>query len=280
MTADRRTLVLSNFNQGALILHRGAIERLIPTGPQEDVRYAAVSPDGRWVATGSHSCTTGVGAKVWHAATGRLEKAFTVGSTCLVGFSPDGRWFVTQSSSLRLWRTGTWEERPPRPVPGDGQGWAFSADSRLLALAGHGRVRLVRPDTGAEVARLALPEQTTFWPLGFTPDGAELLVQGEDTEDVHVWDLRLIRAQLADLGLDWDDPPLPPASPRPDVLAAVEFVGADLVADGQKVRKYRTALNVLALAANPFDARAHFQLGQLSADPAAACAHYTAALAF
>ncbi|HEV3260403.1 MAG TPA: protein kinase [Gemmataceae bacterium] len=289
LTADGRILVLGNYDKGALILHRRtdcqsvprADERLIPTGAQEDVRYGAVSPDGRWVATGSHWCTTGVGAKVWHAATGRLEKQFAVDGPCHVGFSPDGRWFVSQGSSLQLWRTGTWEERSPLLVPGDGWRWAFSADSRLLALGGHGRVRLVRPNTGAEVARLALPEQTNFFPLGFTPDGDELLVQGEDTQAIHVWDLRLIRAQLAELGLDWDDPPLPPrATEKASPPRAVEFVGADLVADAQKLRQYRMALNVLALSANPFDARAHFQLGQMTEDHVEACAHYTASLAF
>jgi tetratricopeptide (TPR) repeat protein len=280
MTADGRRLVLGNFYQGALILHRGPCERLIPTGPQEDVRYGALSPDGRWAATGSHFCKSGVGLKVWDTATGRLEKQFTGFGAQFIQFSPDGRWLFAPwtNAGVKFWRTGTWTEGPRLEVPGDGDGAAFSPDSRLLALGGLGRVRLVRPDTGAEVARLTLSEQTSLFPLGFTPDGAELLVRGEDTQAIHVWDLRLIRAQLADLGLDWDDPPLPPESEKADVPPTVEFVGADLVADAQKLRQYRLTLNLLALSANPFDAQAHFRLGQMTDDPAAATAHYTASL--
>jgi serine/threonine protein kinase/WD40 repeat protein/tetratricopeptide (TPR) repeat protein len=280
MSADGSTVLLGNFHQGGLILHRGACERLIPTGPQEDVRYGALSPDGLWAATGSHWSLTGPSAKVWDAATGRLEKQFSVGGPCSVDFSPNGRWLVTRASSVRLWRTGTWEEGPRLQVSGDGWNAAFSPDSRLLALGGLGRVRLVRPDTGAEVARLTLSEQTSLFPLCFTPDGAELVVRGEDTQAIHVWDLRLIRAQLAELGLDWDDPPLPPESKKPDVAPTVEFVGADLVADVHKLRQYRMTLNLLALSADPFDARAHFRLAQMSDDPAAAVAHYTASLTF
>jgi WD40 repeat protein/tetratricopeptide (TPR) repeat protein len=280
MTADGRSLVLGNFYQGALILHRGPRERLIPTGPQDDVRYGAISPDGRWVATGSHWCHSGIGVKVWHAATGRLQKQFTVRDSSKVRFSPDGRWLLAGwTSSIKFWRTGNWEEGPPLYVQGDGGGAAFSPDSRLLAVGGLGRVRLVRPDTGAEVARLTFAEQTSLVPLSFTPDGAELLVHGEDTQAIHIWDLRLIRAQLAELGLDWDDPLLPPASQQPDVPRAVEFVGAELLADAQKLRQYRMTLNLLALSANPFEAQAHFRLAQITDDPGAAIAHYTASLA-
>jgi serine/threonine protein kinase/WD40 repeat protein/Tfp pilus assembly protein PilF len=278
VTADGAIVVLSNFNQGAMILHRGAREMLLPTGPQDDVRYAALSPDGRWVATGSHWCSSGVGIKVWNAATGRLEKPFTEVSG-LVQFSPDGRWLLAGYYSISLWHTGTWEKGPPVQAAGESRFAAFSPDSRLLALGGLGRVRLVRPDTGAEVARLAFAEQTNLAAEAFTPDGAELLVRGEDTQDIHIWDLRLLRAQLAELGLDWDDPPLPPSAATP-VVPAVEFAGADLIADVPKLRQYRTTLNVLALTANPFDAAAHFRLAQLTDNPTAAMGHYTASLAF
>jgi tetratricopeptide (TPR) repeat protein len=296
LSSDGRTLVLADRSEGSLILHRGrlgGVDRLIPTGAQHDVRKGAVSSNGRWVASGTHWNKPGKSARVWDAATGRLVKKLALDGPCAVGFSPDSRWLVTGGGGTRLWRAGTWDVGPRVLVEGDGEGWAFSPDGRLLALGGHGRVRLVRPDTGAEVARLALREQTKFEPMCFTPDGGELLVQGEDTEAVHVWDLRLIRRQLVKLRLDWDDPALPePASNQEptrkqgaDALRAppkVEFVGADLVADVQKMRQYRMAYSLLALRANPFDAGAHFRLGQLIGDsnPAAAYAHYTFSLMF
>ena len=39
--------------------------------------------------------------------------------------------------------------------------------------------------------------------FGFTTDGL----------CARMWDLRLIRERLAELGLDWDAPPFPPATP-------------------------------------------------------------------
>jgi hypothetical protein len=38
---------------------------------------------------------------------------------------------------------------------------------------------------------------------------------------VQLWDLRHIRAQLADMHLDWDLPPYPPEAPAKSPLKAV-----------------------------------------------------------
>ena len=43
-------------------------ERTIRVGPLDDCRYVAVSPDGQWLATGSHFIN---GAQVWHIPDGR-----------------------------------------------------------------------------------------------------------------------------------------------------------------------------------------------------------------
>lgn len=54
-----------------------------------------------------------------------------------------------------------------------------------------------------------------IWAPTFTPDGARLIGVGNG-KGVHVWDLRLIRRHLAEMGLDWDAPPYPPIdSPSP-----------------------------------------------------------------
>jgi WD40 repeat protein/tetratricopeptide (TPR) repeat protein len=287
LSLDGRTVFIANGYEGSLILQRGPHERLVPTGAQEDVRYGAISPDGSLLASGSHHHGS---AKVWDAATGQLVKSFEVGGPGDVGFSPDGRWLVTAAGGTRLWKVPTrsgspsrtaWEQGPSPLVEGDSHGWAFSPESKLLALGGHGRIRLVRPDNGAEMARLSFPEPTKFEPMVFSPDGGELLIQGEDTQAIHVWDVRLVRSQLAEMGLDWDDPAsAPPSALNSAAVSAVEFDGATLVTDRRAVREYRRILTVLALVGNPFDARAHLHLGQLSEDqaPEIALAHYTATL--
>jgi WD40 repeat protein len=204
---------------GARILRRTEDGRIqsANVGPQHDVRASAVSPDGRWVATGSHSLTEGAGAKVWDARTGKHVADLPVGGVCSPWFSPDARWLVTDSEEgYRIWKAGTWQEGPPLVHARLSDGCAFSPDRRLLALGGGtGVVRLVRPETGTEVARLSAPEKTRLMPFAFTPDGGALLTCGLESREMHVFDLRAIRAGLRELGLDWDDEPLPAAVPRP-----------------------------------------------------------------
>ncbi|HEX8202024.1 MAG TPA: hypothetical protein VF590_16230, partial [Isosphaeraceae bacterium] len=49
--------------------------------------------------------------------------------------------------------------------------------------------------------------------LCFSPDGAQLAA-ATDGPGVQLWDLRLIRRQLAVMGLDRDQPPFLPSPPR------------------------------------------------------------------
>jgi WD40 repeat protein/tetratricopeptide (TPR) repeat protein len=207
-STDRRTIAIPNRNRGAVVVHRGPPARRVPLGPQQDVRSCAVSPDGRWVATGSHGTTESYGAKVWDAATDKLVKALPVPGHCSVAFSPDGRWLLTNGGGCRLWEVRSWKAWWK---VGGGQG-CFSPDGRLLAVEDSpGAIRLVRPQDRAELTRLEAPEQTLLLPRCFTPDGTRLIAVGVETQALHVWDLRAIHAQLAALSLDWDLPPYPPA---------------------------------------------------------------------
>jgi len=45
----------------------------------------------------------------------------------------------------------------------------------------------------------------------FSPDGSQLAVVQND-QQVLLWDLRLIRQELAQMHLDWDLPPYPPVA--------------------------------------------------------------------
>jgi hypothetical protein len=213
-SADGNVIAIPAFSRGAYVLRRdvGGVQAL---GPQEDVRHCTVSPDGRWVATGSHGDIRGVGAKVWDAGSGRHVADLPVGGWCDPTFSPDGRWLLTNGGGVyRLWAVGTWREDKSLGDVGHGRGFAFTADGRLVALgdAAPGVVRLVAPDTGREVVRLTAPEASRLTPVAFTPDGAQLITIGGESVAVHLFDLRAIREGLVELGLDWDAPPLPPPS--------------------------------------------------------------------
>jgi hypothetical protein len=209
------------------------------------VRYIAVSPDGRLVATGSHG---GTKVNVWQAADGKPEKELPVEGLSLVGFSPNGQWLATTRDGLRLWAVADWRvvsgkhctppnyqgrrAQQPRKNWGvrhsrdttnwrqgpeiGGRDFAFSPDSKVLAVeTGYGSVRLVDPSSGREYARLEDPNQARGEPR-FSPDGSRLIVTGIEGLAVRVWDLRVLREELAKMDLDWDLPPYPPPDARAD----------------------------------------------------------------
>ena len=143
-----------------------------------------------------------------------MIKDLTVEGFCSVGFSPDGRWLVTSGGRYRLWRVGTWEESSRLTEPNLAGAFAFSPDSKVLALTGHARqVLLVDPETGSEIARLTAPDQTRVHPQCFSPDGTQLVAMGPDMGVMYIWNLRAIRSQLKDMGLDWERPDYPPSAP-------------------------------------------------------------------
>ena len=100
--------------------------RLTRVGPLDDCRYVAVSPDGEWLATGSHHS----GAQVWRVRDAEKVAELPVNTGTAVAFSPDGKWLMTASPPCKLWTTGTWALA--REL--GGTGLCFSPDSRLVAL--------------------------------------------------------------------------------------------------------------------------------------------------
>ncbi len=218
---DGNVVALPDSSRGALLWQRDR-RRVLTLGPQGDVRSCSVSPDGHWVATGSHGdMGNGGGAKVWDGRSGQKVADLSVEAGCTVGFSPDGRWLLTTAGAFRLWEVGTWRELRNLGEATHNHAFAFTDDARLLALgdAAPGVVRLVAPDTGKELARLSGPEPTRLMPVCFSPDGAYLITRGIESLESHLFDLRTIRQQLKERGLDWDAPPLPDApSVRPEPL--------------------------------------------------------------
>jgi serine/threonine protein kinase/WD40 repeat protein len=234
-SSDGRVLTSPQGN-GALVLDQDHPDRPIRLTCHRDVRFTAVSPDGRWVATGSHWDTK---VKVWAARTGKLEKELPVETGSMVGFSPDGRWLATTGGGLALWEVGSW--RPGKQIGGGV--FAFSPDCKLLAVeAGHGVIRLVNPDSGQEYARLEDPNQESAFRLCFSPDGAQLIAPTQASQSVHVWDLRTIREQLVRMGLDWELPPYPSAEPDDGKSLRVEIhlgvLGAKLQAHEYLLQGY------------------------------------------
>jgi serine/threonine protein kinase/WD40 repeat protein len=224
-SADGRVMAVPEGSFTAVI-HRERPANHLKLGPQFDVRFAAVSPNGRWVATCSwFTDGRSKSTRIWDANTGQQVRELPLEGATQARFSPDGRWLATCNRGLtQLWEVGTW--KPGRRFEGSPR---FSPESSLVALGSFGVIRLLEIDTGREIARLTPPEATGYGPLGFTPDGTRLIAQGTD-EKFHVWDLRAIRRQLKVMDLDWDWPEFGPADleARAAELVKVELISGDL----------------------------------------------------
>jgi WD40 repeat protein len=170
-------------------------------GEHGQVHSIAVSPDGRWGATGTYY---GHLVKVWDLSKRRLEKELP-GLTALCAFSPDGQWLlVSGDGEYRFYQTGSWELKHRLPCGGsrtEGP-MAFSRDGKLLAIV-HGarRVKVLDAESRTELATLFADDDFSISTLCWRPGGDGLAVG--TTQGAMYWDLRLIRTQLADLGLDW-----------------------------------------------------------------------------
>src|SRR5262249_18857272 len=183
---------------GGWILHPNSpTPRRVDAG--ESMNWTSVTPDGRWVAFGIH----GGPIRVYDAATGERVWQSPTDGPDYCRFSPDGRWLLTGMDGGRSYAVDTWE---PGPQLGPGTPW--DATSELAVLEHNGVYRLVELATGREVARLEDQEQNNG-AAAFSPDGTRLVIGAKN--GLRVWDLRLIRAGLAELRLDWDAPPYPQA---------------------------------------------------------------------
>ncbi len=196
-----------------------AVERfnqVLVTGPGWDrpvrlvghpgVSFAAVSPDGRLVATGP---SRGSGVRVWRADDGRPVSELPAAETAGVAFSPDGRHLLVlePEGTYRCYAVGSWEVVSDRREPDTGftraYRVAFHPDGRTFAqVADRVSLRLVDLDGGEELAVLPVPDSHNLAAYEFSPDGryvAAVTVRGA----VQLWDLEHLRSRLRELGLDW-----------------------------------------------------------------------------
>jgi serine/threonine protein kinase/WD40 repeat protein len=208
VSADGGVLAIPDFDDGAVVFHRKD-NVLLPLAPQRDVRNCAVSPDGRYVATGSHGAGGETAAKVWDARTGKLVATLPVRGGAFVAFSSDGRWLLTAGDQVRLWRAGTWAAGA-NIAPEFGSNLAFDRTGRLLAIGGGeaGVLHLVAVESGAKLAQLTAPEASRLQPLCFGSDDSALFATGKESQMLYTFELRAIRKGLREMGLDWKDPPV------------------------------------------------------------------------
>ncbi|RIK79161.1 MAG: hypothetical protein DCC68_13680 [Planctomycetota bacterium] len=208
-SADGKTIVSVGDAGKAVVVNSSRPNHRVVLDGHSRLSNVAISPDGRFVATGTWK---GTGVKVWAAESGLLVQDLPVDGSANVAFDPMGKWLGTATAAeVRLWEIGSW--RPGIRVPRLDVGTsapgrlAFSPDGKLLAISRNSfLIQLVEPVTGDELATLESPEPHFLTWLSFSADGCQLAATSQDRV-VQVWDLGLIRRQLAAMNLGWDPPP-------------------------------------------------------------------------
>jgi WD40 repeat protein len=171
------------------------------------VPYAALSPDGRWVASGNDEQA---GLTVWNRdETSKGQRLDADGVSAQVFFSPDSqRLLACSNDRFTMFETGTWkkcwERTTSRVVEGTA---AFSSDSRHVALSmGLGDVRLVNAETGEEVLTLdCSQDQVNILNLEFLFEPWRLCLSCGPA-GLRVWNLRRAGEWMQEHRIAW---PLP-----------------------------------------------------------------------
>jgi WD40 repeat protein len=203
LAVDVPILALSDYDRGlAHTVDMRTLKSVPLPGEHKAIAEIAISPDGRWVAGSSRQ--RGLGIRVWDRVAGATAWNEPTLSGALT-FSPEGEWLVVASPrGYSFIRVGSWARgRVIQPVGELVPRAAFSRDGKLLAVSPNGRsIRLVDAATGDEFATLTAPDPGILTWLCFSPDGHQLAAAAENFT-IQLWDLKLIRRQLADLNLDW-----------------------------------------------------------------------------
>ncbi|MHC4501730.1 MAG: WD40 repeat domain-containing protein, partial [Planctomycetota bacterium] len=162
-------------------------------GIREHIKLAALSYDGRFLATVRHH---GNAIRIWDVTQGKFTRALEGHErnheVRALRFSPDGRVLASADGGIMgtgtsrprvcLWSADTWElMRTLRPKE-----WsfgfksiAFSADGRRIAVAGGAGAACVREvDTGRELRKLSYDDCGWFEPVGLGPEGKVLMTRG------------------------------------------------------------------------------------------------------
>jgi hypothetical protein len=182
------------------------------------------SPDGNllaWVPNYYPRCL-----HIWDVRNGRpyAFPPLTVGNIRSLAFYRDSKHlaFVGPDGVPEVWDVGARQKvypSGPRDFRGAREGHpmgslALSADDSWLAAQG-ARGAVTVWDMRQKELLLALPEEpSSNWGLAWSPNRAQLAAGFSDGSLV-LWNIPRVRAQLAEIGLDWQDPPLPAEHPKP-----------------------------------------------------------------
>lgn len=169
--------------------------------------YVSLSLDGKWLAA---TAWYGNGGRLWNRQTGAAVRDFAKGDSVAVKFTPDSQWLIICAlDEYSFWNVESGARGPsiPRRNTGGNLGPLAYSKEGILACA-HSRtdIQLLDASTFKELGLLQLSSPQAVSDLAFDSAGNRLAV-ATGTPFLQLWDLKLMRRQLAALGLDWSPTP-------------------------------------------------------------------------
>jgi len=170
--------------------------------------FAALSPDGRMLAAAAETNDL---VRIWANPNAQIVKDLRASHISRLCFSPDSKLLVTASTDkYTFWETSSWISNgsiPRQRAHIVKCGICFTQDGRMAAIPAPSAdlIRLIDPVTLQEYATLESPLNAAITALCFSPDGTQLAASTH-SRALQLWDLRLIRSQLAKMKLDWGSP--------------------------------------------------------------------------
>jgi RNA polymerase sigma factor (sigma-70 family) len=168
----------------------------------EKVLALALSPDGRTLATSSHSSNGGdIILRLWETATGKPVSRLAMPEDCLQGiaFSPDNKHVATHAGgSVQLWETVSGKlTNQFRSLYHE----AFLPNGQTLVASGGGKVHFIDIKSGKEVRQFQAHPKYTY-SLVLSADGKTLATAGShggSDNFIRLWDTASGK-QLHDFG--------------------------------------------------------------------------------
>lgn len=165
-------------------------ERQCWTAHEQGVWAIAISPDGKYIVSGSDDQTL----RLWDLQGNPIGKPFQGHEQAVraVAFSPDGKQIISGSAdqTLRLWDL---QGNPiGEPFQGHEQGiWsvAFSPDGEKIVSGGDDQTLRLWDLLGNQIGEPFQGHENWIWAVAFSPDGNQI-VSGSNDQTLRLWNLQ------------------------------------------------------------------------------------------